>query len=115
MTCHGGIAQVDTGSTLYRNAKGHGGLGCPACHQSPHAMVPSSQASDNYQALQYQNKAKTLGVCSVCHGDSKGEGAGEFIEAHGGSRASACSVCHTGISSGNTAQWPHQFQWKSRS
>ena len=77
-------------------------------------MVPSSQASDNYQAIQNQNKAKSIGVCSVCHANSKGEGSGEFIETHGGSRASACTVCHTGISSGNTAQWPHQFQWKSR-
>ena len=55
-TCHnsgGAIAQVDTAGTLYRNATGHGGLSCPACHGSPHAMVPSSQASDNYQAHQY--------------------------------------------------------------
>jgi hypothetical protein len=114
-TCHTGVAEVDTGTTLYRNARGHGGVSCPACHQSPHAMVPSSQASDNYQAIQYQAKAKSIGVCSVCHGNSKGEGLGEFMEAHGGGRATACSVCHTGISTSNAAQWPHQFQWKSRS
>ena len=60
-------------------------------------------------------KAKSIGVCSVCHPTSKGEGLGDFLEAHGGGRATACSVCHTGISTSNAAQWPHQFQWKSRS
>jgi hypothetical protein len=112
--CHAGIAQVDTGSALYRNAEGHGGLGCPACHQSPHAMVPTSQASDNYQAIQLQNRAKALGSCGVCHPDSRGEGMEEFGEAHGGSRVTACAVCHTAAPKTNTAQWPHQFQWKSR-
>ena len=71
-TCHIGIPEVDTGGTLYRNSKGHGNLYCIACHGSPHAMVPSSQASDNYQAIQYQNVAKSIGSCGVCHEGSKG-------------------------------------------
>jgi hypothetical protein len=28
-------------------------------------------------------------------------------------RASACNVCHTGVS-GNVARWPHAYQWRSR-
>jgi hypothetical protein len=109
------IAQVDTDSALYRNASGHGGVACAACHSSPHAMVPSREAKDNYQALQYQGKAVTIGSCSVCHDNSQGEGFGEFFEEHGGTkRNSACMVCHTGFSSAASAQAPHQFQWRSR-
>ncbi len=113
-TCHPGVAEVDTGSALYRNATGHGGLSCPACHGSPHAMIPSKQASDNVLASQYQTSVKSLGSCGACHGNSKGEGLGEFLEAHGGTRATACSVCHTAVRTNNAAQWPHQFQWKAR-
>ncbi len=113
-TCHTGIAQVDTGTTLYRNAKGHGGVYCAGCHGSPHAMVPSNQPSDNYQALQYQGKAYVLGDCRACHDSSRG-GGNNFAGEHGNSRQSACNVCHTGFqNSGNTANWPHQFQWIAR-
>jgi hypothetical protein len=113
-TCHGGVQEVDTGTTLYRNAAGHGGLFCAACHGSPHAMLPSSQASDRYQALQYQNKAITLGSCGACHDSSRGEGADEFGEKHGGSggRKTACHVCHTVVPS-NTAAWPHAYTWRN--
>jgi hypothetical protein len=113
-TCHAGVAEVDTATNLYRNGNGHHGLSCPACHGSPHAMMPSSQSTDNAQAVQYQTAVAPIGDCKVCHGTSKGGGIGEFTEAHGGSRATACSVCHTAGPAANAAQWPHQFQWKSR-
>jgi hypothetical protein len=121
VTCHNtGVAQVDTGSTLYRNSQGHGGLSCPACHGSPHAMVPSDQSTDNIQAIQYQSKAKALGSCAVCHQSSRGgdEGGdeGNFLEIHGngGGHSSACNVCHTGYVNPAESKWPHSFQWKSR-
>lgn len=110
--CHVNIAEVDTGTTLYRNAVGHGGMNCAACHGSPHAMVPSREASDNYQAIQYQGKALTLGSCAVCHSRARGDGSREFIGEHGGTRhPSACAVCHVTITSGNTALWPHHYEW----
>ena len=66
-SCHSGtIPQVDTGTTLYRNAVGHGGVYCAGCHGSPHAMYPvdtTLDKTDNYQALQYQAKAMVLGDC----------------------------------------------------
>ena len=34
----------------------------------------SSQAADNYQAIQYQTAVRTIGDCKVCHATSKGEG-----------------------------------------
>jgi len=113
-TCHAGVAEVNTGTTLFRNASGHNGLSCPACHGSPHAMVPTSQASDNAQAVQYQTTVAPIGDCKVCHSTSKGGGISEFTDAHGGTRATACSVCHTAAPAANASQWPHQFQWKSR-
>ena len=121
-SCHSGVAEVDTQTTLYRNATGHGGVYCAACHYSPHAMVPTNLLSDNYQALQYQGEALPIGACEVCHGSSKGggdgggEGSSEFKQTHGGSNpeiASACSVCHTSVPA-DTSKWPHAFQWKAR-
>ncbi len=117
VTCHNtGVAQVDTGTTLYRNAMGHGGLFCTACHGSPHAMTPAGQETDNYQSIQYQGKAMALGDCRICHNTSRGGGsATEFAGEHGGSDYSACAICHTGFTNAsNTVNWPHQFQWKSR-
>jgi hypothetical protein len=119
-TCHFGVEQVDTGDTLYRHSTGHGGMYCASCHSSPHAMVPTNQQADNYQALQYQGKAVPIGSCAACHASSKGGGEGggmgEFAEAHAGSnpeRMNTCYVCHTAINT-NTSQWPHSFQWQAR-
>jgi hypothetical protein len=112
------IAEVDTGTALYRNSLGHGGLVCSACHGSPHAMVPSREANDNYQAIAYQGKAFAIGACEVCHPTSRGGGSpAEFMNTHGGTtpeQHSACAVCHTAIPSVNTDLWPHKFQWRSR-
>jgi hypothetical protein len=111
------IPQVDTGTTLYRNAAGHGELACAACHSSPHAMIPSREAKDNYQAVAYQGKAVTIGSCGACHSTSKGQGSGEFMETHGGAspeEKSACAVCHTAVPSGNTGLWPHEYGWRVR-
>ena len=119
VTCHssganrGAIPEVDTGAVLYRDARGHGRIYCAGCHGSPHAMVPSTQASDNYQALQYQGVAKTLGSCvASCHGhgSSRGAGAGEFLEQHGNG-SSRCGICHTGFTAPATTNWPHGYNW----
>jgi hypothetical protein len=116
--CHGAVNGVATGSTLYRNALGHGGIYCAGCHGSPHAMIPSREASDNYQALQYQGftgAVKTLGSCGVCHASSRGEEGhiSKFGEVHGGSNPEhrmSCHVCHTVVQS-DSAKWPHAYGW----
>jgi hypothetical protein len=116
--CHGGVDGVATGSTLYRNATGHGGVYCAGCHGSPHAMIPSREGPDNFQALQYQGftgTIKTIGSCGVCHGSSRGEEGeiGEFAEVHGGAspeRTMSCHVCHTAVNV-DFAKWPHAYDW----
>lgn len=116
--CHAGVPEVDTGAVLYRNAKGHGGLYCAGCHGSPHAMIPSRVASDQAQAVQYQGAPLPLGDCGVCHESSRGDGLGEFDEAHAGSSPearSACRMCHTAVpGTAELARWPHQFGWTTR-
>jgi hypothetical protein len=113
--CHTFVAEVDTGTTLYHNASGHGGLSCPACHGPAHAQVPSNKDADNYQTLQYQNRALPLGSCRVCHSSSRGGGLIGVVNAHGGSRPTSCSVCHTGpITTTNPYHFPHRFQQRVR-
>jgi hypothetical protein len=120
ITCHTDVTEVDTGTTLYRNATGHAGIYCAACHQSPHAMIPSREATDNYQARQYQNASVSIGSCAACHDTSKPEEGdiSEFREEHAGTNPeerSACSVCHTALPSDVRAdEFPHQFTWFRR-
>ena len=116
--CHD-ASEVDTGALLYRDAAGHGNLYCAACHGSPHAMIPSTVARDNYQALQYQGSTgtvKSIGSCGVCHSSSRGENnMGDFAEEHGGTapkKRNSCHVCHTSLST-DTAKWPHAYTWKN--
>jgi len=113
--CHTFVHEVETGSTLYRNAVGHGGLPCSACHGPAHATVPSNEDSDNHQAIQYQTKALALGSCRVCHATSKGGGLVDIVAAHGAERPTSCVVCHTGpITTNNPEFFPHRFQWRRR-
>jgi hypothetical protein len=63
--CHGAV--FDTGSALYRESAGHGGVRCTACHNSPHAWWPSLRAEDNLQPMRLQNSAHALRDCSICH------------------------------------------------
>ncbi len=115
-TCHTNVSGVNTGMELYRNSRGHGNMYCTACHGSPHAMVPSRENSDNYQAIQYMGKAKTIGSCGVCHSSSRGGGSpSDFTEVHAGlnpEHQSACNVCHTSVPANDGSGWPHAFQWK---
>lgn len=78
-------------------------------------MTPSTQVADNYQSLQYQGKAMTLGDCRTCHSTSRG-GGNDFASEHGtGGKTSACNICHTGFTAvSDNTKWPHQRQWKSR-
>ncbi len=65
--CHG--VKYDTGKVLYRNATGHGGVLCVACHNSPHAWWPSLRADDNLQPQKLQGNVHAIGFkkCGVCH------------------------------------------------
>ncbi len=113
--CHTFVAEVDTGPDPVRDAAGHGGLSCAACHGTPHAQVPSNEATDNEQFEQYQDKALPLGSCRVCHSGSKGGGLIGIVTAHGGGEPTACTVCHTGpIRTTNPARFPHRFQQRKR-
>ncbi len=65
-TCHG-TKFAENANTRYRDSKGHGGLYCEACHNSTHAIVPSTQYNDNIQTVALQGYAGALGKCTVCH------------------------------------------------
>ena len=54
-------------NALYRNSTGHGGIYCEGCHDSTHAIAPSSQPRDALKFIDLQGHAGTLDVCLVCH------------------------------------------------
>ncbi len=87
--CHGGMEEVarnpqpwlneprcddchddgnhDQDQALYRMSKDHGGLYCAACHDSPHAIAPSAEPSDNIKFIELQGHSGVLQRCTVCH------------------------------------------------
>jgi hypothetical protein len=64
-TCHGSRFVQD--NALYRRSTGHGGLSCEACHDSTHAIAPSSQSNDGIKFFSLQGELGTLRRCTVCH------------------------------------------------
>lgn len=90
--CHGGMAEVgnparqpwleepscggchtrqgfefEPPGELFRNARGHGGVHCAACHGSPHAVTPAVTDRDNFQAAFHQGHPGVIDQCTVCH------------------------------------------------
>ena len=59
-----------TGLSLFRFSKGHGGLYCSACHGSTHAIFPSAFFNDNVASMQHQGHAGQMSECSSCHGNN---------------------------------------------
>jgi len=66
-TCHTSTYGEPEGQ-LYRESRGHGGVMCTGCHNSPHAIFPSREARDNQVMMDLQGHAGTLSDCTVCHG-----------------------------------------------
>jgi hypothetical protein len=63
--CHGaGFGQDDP---LYRLSKEHGGFYCEACHDSTHAIAPSSEPRDGLKFIQLQGYDGALRKCIACH------------------------------------------------
>ena len=73
--CHGSVYAENPGK-LFRQSTGHGGLICEACHNSTHAILPSTEPLDNIQVIARQGFAGTLSDCTVCHGNSVPAGPG---------------------------------------
>ena len=63
--CHGPAFMPD--KPLYRESRGHGGIYCAGCHDSPHAITPSREFSDGIKFIQLQGHTGSLSDCTVCH------------------------------------------------
>jgi hypothetical protein len=64
--CHT-ASKYNQDQPLYRMSKDHGGVYCEACHDSTHAIAPSTQPKDALKFIQLQGHSGTLDVCTVCH------------------------------------------------
>ncbi|MCX6250794.1 MAG: T9SS type A sorting domain-containing protein [Bacteroidetes bacterium] len=67
-SCHGANFAEQPGLLFRQSKGGMGNLMCSTCHNSPHAILPSSRSEDNLQNFALQGFAGTLKKCDVCHG-----------------------------------------------
>lgn len=65
-TCHNN-GKFNQNQALYRMSQEHGGLYCEACHDSTHAIAPSSQPKDGIKFTQLQGHGGPIDTCTVCH------------------------------------------------
>jgi len=59
--------QFEQAGTLFKDSKGHHGVHCEVCHGSPHAITPTTTATDNVQATSIQGHLGVINTCTVCH------------------------------------------------
>jgi len=64
--CHT-ASKYNQDQPLYRMSKDHGGVYCEACHDSTHAIAPSTQPKDALKFIQLQGHSGTLDTCTACH------------------------------------------------
>jgi hypothetical protein len=57
----------DQDQPLYRMSKGHSGIYCEACHDSTHAIAPSTRPEDAIKFVNLQGHSGTLSECTACH------------------------------------------------
>ncbi len=66
-TCHN-TGKFNQNQALYRMSKDHGGLYCEACHDSTHAIAPSTLPNkDGLKFFQLQGHNGPIDACNVCH------------------------------------------------
>ena len=63
--CHG--SKYAQNQPLYRLSTGHGGIYCAGCHDSPHAIAPSSEPNDAIKFLAIQGHSGSISKCTACH------------------------------------------------
>ncbi len=63
--CHG--SDYAQNQALYRLSQDHGDIFCAGCHDSPHAVAPSTQPNDAIKFVELQGKPGPLATCGVCH------------------------------------------------
>ncbi|MEN6307338.1 MAG: hypothetical protein ABFD91_06235 [Anaerohalosphaeraceae bacterium] len=52
---------------LFRQSKGHMGIHCEACHNTPHALTPTTSFPDNVQAINLKGSPGVINKCTLCH------------------------------------------------
>jgi hypothetical protein len=65
-TCHKEPRYAQN-NPLFRLSTGHGGVYCEACHDSTHAIAPSSQGRDAIKFVELQGHGGPIDTCTVCH------------------------------------------------
>lgn len=98
-----------TGFSLYRYSQeqfsgNHGTINCSACHGSPHAEFPTTQANDNVYSTQLQGYAGVIRECNTCHNPVPRTRTGgphgmhtvgqSWVNSHETDNTTQCQYCH---------------------
>lgn len=65
--------QFEETGKLFRQSKGHMGIHCEVCHNTPHALTPTTTAADNVQTRNLQGKIGVINKCLLCHTETPTE------------------------------------------
>lgn len=67
-SCHAVAGhEYEQAGKLFQESHGHGGVLCASCHNSPHAVTPTTNPEDNQQAILHQGYTGVINKCTVCH------------------------------------------------
>jgi len=65
--------QFEEAGKLFRQSKGHMGIPCEACHNTPHALTPTTNYADNVQSINLMGRAGVINKCLLCHTEMPAE------------------------------------------
>jgi hypothetical protein len=65
--------QFEEPGKLFRQSKGHMGIPCEVCHNTPHALTPATMAVENTQSVNLMGRTGVIDKCILCHTETPTE------------------------------------------
>ena len=65
--------QFEEPGKLFRQSKGHMGIPCEVCHNTPHALTPTTMVADNVQSVNLMGHTGVIDKCLLCHTETPTE------------------------------------------
>ncbi|NLH17222.1 MAG: hypothetical protein GX455_11640 [Phycisphaerae bacterium] len=65
--------QFEESGKLFRQSKGHMGVPCEVCHNTPHALTPATMNVENVQTINLMGHSGVINKCLLCHTETPTE------------------------------------------